>query len=81
MSDNQKSLNVTPEQLDDIIKYVATCKLNGNCSQEVKEFSKNIAIPEYVLNRVLMNKQYCNNYTPLTKNNGEYLVDGSYKQT
>jgi hypothetical protein len=80
MSQND-TLNVTTEQLDDIINYVVMCKFNGNCSKEVKKFSDNVTIPANIYNKILANNQRKDDITIPTKSIGSFsLYDGSYNK-
>lgn len=55
MSQNTE-IKISNDNLDKIIEHVVSCKFNGNCSEEVKNFAKDITIPLHLYNKLLMNK-------------------------
>lgn len=79
MSQNTE-LKISNDDLDKIINHVVSCKFNGNCSGEVKNFAKDIAIPLHLYNKLLMDKTRRQNDCQIPNSSvGSFsLYDGKY---
>ena len=81
MSQKSNDIKISDNDLSNIIDHLVYCKFGGKCSDEVKSFSNELALPLHTYNNMLMDKQKKKSNVLPNKSTGSFsLYDGKYQQ-